>query len=292
MKKLRIFICLLLLTALLCGCTGRQSSCDILATTGPVAEIATALVQHTGLTVDTLISESVSCLHDYTLSVQQMQCVQSSSLILLSGCGLEEFMLDALSGQQVIELADGVKLLEADGHEHEEEQGHEHEHEHDPHIWLDPDNLIVMTHNAAAALCANWPEHTQTITDNEQAFCASLTALKQEGEQALSGLSCRELVTFHDGFSYFADAFDLTIAASMEIEPGSEATAKELSQIVELVQEHGLTAIFTEKNGTTDAAGIISRETGAAVYALDMGMESGATAAIRHNIKTIQEALG
>ena len=90
MKKLSIAICLLAL-ALLAGCTPSvgAGSADILATTGPVAEIAEALTEHTGLTVDTLISESVSCLHDYALSVRQMQAVQKSNLVLLSGCGLE-----------------------------------------------------------------------------------------------------------------------------------------------------------------------------------------------------------
>ena len=43
---------------------------------------------------------------------------------------------------------------------------------------------------------------------------------------SLESLSCRELITFHDGFSYFADAFDLTILRAMEEEAGSEASAR------------------------------------------------------------------
>lgn len=298
MKKLRIPI-LLLILAVLAGCASgaRTSPADILATTAPVAEIAGALVNGTGLTVDTLIAESVSCLHDYSLSVRQMEAVQRSTLVLLSGCGLEEFMADALYGRDVIEIAGGVTVHETDGHDHDHDHDHEHEedghdHELDAHIWLDPDNLAIMTHNAAAALRERWPEHADTITQNEAAFCDQLAALKTYGQQELAALSCRELVTFHDGFSYFADAFDLTIAASMEIEAGSEPSAAELREIVTLVRERGIPAIFTEKNGTTDAAGIVSRETGAEIYTLDMGMETGALAAIRHNIDTIREALG
>lgn len=293
MKKLRIVICLLAV-ALLAGCAPPAGTgpADILATTGPVAEIAGALTENTGLTVDTLITESVSCLHDYSLSVRQMQAVQESSLVLLSGCGLEEFMEDALAGRDVIEIADGVAVHEVSGHDHDHEDGHGHEHEPDPHIWLDPGNLIIMTRNAADALSSRWPEHAETIKKNASAFCAELAALRAYGEAELSNLNCRELVTFHDGFSYFAEAFDLSIAASMEIEAGSEPSAMELREIVDLVREHELPAVFTEKNGAVDAAGIVSRETGASVFALDMGMEDGATAAIRHNIDTIREALG
>ncbi len=291
MKKLRIGI-LLLILAMLAGCAAgaKTSTAVILATTAPVAEIAGALVESTGLTVDTLIAESVSCLHDYSLSVRQMQAVQQSSLVLLSGCGLEAFMADALYGRDVIEIADGVDVHALDEDEHDGQDGHDHEL--DPHIWLDPDNLVIMTHNAAEALRGRWPEHADTITQNEAAFCDQLDALKAYGQQALSALSCRELVTFHDGFSYFAAAFDLTIAASMEIEAGSEPSAAELVGIVTLVREHNIPVIFTEINGTADAAGIVSRETGAEIYTLDMGMQSGALAAIRHNIDTIREALG
>lgn len=293
MKKLRIVICLLA-AALLAGCAPPAGTgpADILATTGPVAEIAGALTENTGLTVDTLITESVSCLHDYSLSVRQMQAVQESSLVLLSGCGLEEFMEDALAGRDVIEIADGVAVHEVSGHDHDHEDGHDHEHEPDPHIWLDPGNLIIMTRNAADALSSRWPVHAETIEENASAFCAELAALKAYGEAELSNLNCRELVTFHDGFSYFAEAFDLSIAASMEIEAGSEPSAMELREIVDLVREHELPAVFTEKNGAVDAAGIVSRETGASVFVLDMGMEDGATAAIRHNIDTVREALG
>ena len=52
---------------------------------------------------------------------------------------------------------------------------------------------------------------------------------------SLESLSCRELITFHDGFSYFADAFDLTILRAMEEEAGSEASAREVADIVAAV---------------------------------------------------------
>lgn len=293
MKKLRIGILLLTLFGLMGCASGTPGSpADILATTAPVAEIAEALTAGTGLTVDTLISEPVSCLHDYSLSVRQMQAVQSSSLILITGGGAEAFLENVLAGQDVISLSDGIGLREAGGGEHPHEASHEHEHEYDIHIWLDPACLAVMTQNAARALCAQWPEHAAAITHNADAFCDALDALAQYGYAALSQLSCRELVTFHEGFAYFAAAFDLTIAASMEIEPGSEPAARELTELVTLVRERQIPAIFTERNGTADAAGIVSRETGAEIYTLDMGMEHGATAAIRHNIDTIREALG
>ena len=122
---------------------------------------------------------------------------------------------------------------------------------------------------------------------------ADLDALQCYGEAALSDLGCRELVTFHDGFSYFAQAFDLTILEAVEEESGSEASAQELIELINLVEKKSLPAIFTESSGSTSAAGVISRETGCGLYTLDMAMSGDSYFdAMYHNIDTIKEALG
>jgi ABC-type Zn uptake system ZnuABC Zn-binding protein ZnuA len=78
----------------------------------------------------------------------------------------------------------------------------------------------------------------------------------------------------------------------MEEESGSEASAQELKELIATVREHHLPALFTERSGSVSAAGIISAETGATVYALDMAMSGNDYfEAMYHNIDTIKEAL-
>ena len=117
--------------------------------------------------------------------------------------------------------------------------------------------------------------------------------LQAYGEAQLQDLSSRELLTFHDGFSYFAQAFGLSILEAIEEESGSEASAQELIHLINLVEDHGLPAIFIEANGSASAAAVIARETGAASFALDMAMAGDDYfEAMYHNIDTIREALG
>ena len=74
---------------------------------------------------------------------------------------------------------------------------------------------------------------------------------------------------------------------------GSEASAQELKHLIGIVREHDLPAIFTERNGSASAAGVISRETGVTVYSLDMAMAGDSYFdAMYRNIDTIKEALG
>ena len=89
------------------------------------------------------------------------------------------------------------------------------------------------------------------------------------------GPALPELITFHDGFSYFADAFDLTILRAIEEEAGGEASAREVADIVTEIQTHQLPAIFTEVNGADATAQIIHRECGVPVYALTLMMSAG-----------------
>ena len=80
--RIRLSALLLALFLLLPGCAARESGGDIAATTAPVAEFAQAITEGTGLTVTRLITDSVSCLHDYSLSVRQMEAVEESQVVL------------------------------------------------------------------------------------------------------------------------------------------------------------------------------------------------------------------
>lgn len=282
MKQVRILVLLLLCLAL-AGCAKQQDAAQarVTATTYPVAQFTEAVCEGTDIAVSRVISDAVSCLHDYSLSVDQMKAIAQADVVVLSGLGLEDFMEDALAdAKSYIDASAGVPT-------HAGEDGTT-----DPHIWLSPENACIMVQNIADGLAERFPDKAETFQKNAEAYCQSLQQLQADGEALLSTLSCRELVTFHDGFSYFTSAFDLTILAAIEEESGAEASAKDLTEIINLVNAHALPAIFTEANGSTAAASVVSEETGCAVFALDMCMgDRPYLDAMRYNLETIAEAL-
>ena len=287
MKKL---VCAILIAVLLCGCAPSQEF-HIIATTLPVYTFTQRLCEGTDLRVGRLITESVSCLHDYTLKVNQMQMLEQAEAVVISGAGLEDFLEDALlSSDMRIDASHGLSLLEGPHEDHEHHEGHSHAE--DPHIWLSPKNAAVMAANISSSLCDLYPAHRQTIQSNLETLLSDLDALQKYGEDALKELRSRELITFHDGFSYLAESFDLTILEAVEEEAGSEASAKQLISLIHLVQQHQLPAIFTEPNGSASVAGIVAAETGIPIFTLDMAM-SGEDyfEAMYRNIDTLKEAL-
>ena len=291
MKPFIFLFILALLMTLLGGCSAPETA-DIAATTLPVYEFTQRLCQGTELTVTRLVTEQVSCLHDYSLRVSQMRAVTAAQVVVQSGAGLEDFLSKALSASRgtLIDASHGITLLEGGCH-HDHE--HDHKHEQDSHIWLSPANAKIMAKNICNGLSAKYPAYLQTFERNLQGLLADLDALQSYGEETLRDLSCRELVTFHDGFAYFAEAFDLEILHAVEEESGSEASAQLLKELIIAVEQHQLPAIFTEANGSTAAANVICRETGVKNYQLDMAMAGNSYfEAMYRNIDTVKEALG
>ena len=294
MKKCAIVLILAMILAMMAGCSapGREGG-QIAATTLPVYDFTQRLCEGTGLTVTRLVTEQVSCLHDYSLNVNQVKASEAAETIVISGAGLEDFLGDILQEDKVIDASAGIELLESHHHHHDEAEQEPHDHEHDPHLWLSPVHAGTMARNICAGLTQAYPQHQQALEANLNALLADLDELQAYGEAQLAELGCRELVTFHDGFAYFAQAFDLTILEAMEEESGSEASAQELTGLIDLVKEHQLPAVFTEKNGSDSAASVISSETGAEVFALDMAMSGDSYFdSMYYNIDTLKEALG
>ena len=284
-KTLVIFI---LLTLLLTGCA-REESAQIAATTLPVYTFTSMLCEETDITVTRLVTENVSCLHDYTVKVSQMRAVEGAEAVICSGAGLEDFLEDVLvDAEHVIDASKKVDLNCTDDHDHDG-----HHHEHDPHIWLSPENAKQMSKTICDALSSLYPQHKARFKENYIALAEKLDALQDYGEETLKNLTCRQLLTFHDGFAYFAESFDLQIVKAIEEESGSEASAKELIELIEIVNTHSLPAVFTEVNGSTAAAQTIAKETGTKIYTLDMAMAGDDYFdAMYRNINTVKEALG
>lgn len=288
MKMIAYLCVLLLLIGMLSGCVAKEEPADIAATTLPVYQFTQLLCEGTGLTVTRLITENVSCLHDYALTVNQVKAVESANLIVINGAGLEDFMDDLLKGKNVIDSSAGIQLLEG-CHDHDHEG---HTHEMDPHIWLSVANATMIAMNVYNGLCHAYPEHADTFHSNMHSLMQKLQELDTYAKQMLQDLSCRELITFHDGFAYLADAYDLTILAAVEEEAGSEVSSQALIELIELVRDHNLIAIFMEENGSDAAAKIISTETGVNLYILNMAMAGDDYfEAMYHNINTLREAL-
>ena len=205
-----------LILTLIAGCN-TTSQAQIATTTAPVYQFTAKLCAGTDLSITRLVTENVSCLHDYTLQTSQMRAIENAEVVIISGAGLESFLDEALiNAHTIIDASAGISLICHDeDHEHHNDT---HSHSVDPHIWLSPANAEYMARNICAGLSALYPKHKDVFEHNLSLLLNDLRTLQEYAAAQLADLSCREIVTFHDGFSYMSQAFELEILHSIEEE--------------------------------------------------------------------------
>ena len=280
MKKIKLFMAIMTLLAAVSGCApaAEEARLTVVCTTYPIYLFASSLAEGVeGVAVERLDTGSVSCLHDYSLSMEDMKKLERADVIALNGAELEEFLEDALetSDAAVIDCSAGVELLEGLSHHHDGDEHDDHGHW-DPHYWMDPANARTMAANLRNSLVLLDPDHAAEYENNAVRTEKILLHVEEETRTLVEKYPLQGgpgLITFHDGFQYFAKAFHLPLLASIEEEAGSEASAHEIVEITELVKEHGIPVIFTEVNGSDATANAIARETGCRVAQLTMIMD-------------------
>ena len=303
-RRLSVLLSFFLLLSL-SACGGRSAAnpdptFTVAAATYPVYLFTTAVADGAdGVDVELIVNEPTSCLHDYTLTVQDMKTIEGADVIVMNGAGLEAFMDSALSRSDaaLISCDQRLTLLNADGHAHEHDHEHGHEHEDDPHYWLSPEYAAAMLTTICAELSELDSANRERYAENLAAALDALSELDPRLDE-VRALGGGELITFHDGFRYFARDCSLELLRSIEEEEGSEASAAELAEIIDLIREHNIDAIFTEVNGSSAAANTVARETGVTVGQLNMimsGQGSGLQPyldAMHSNYDAILTALG
>lgn len=297
MRRLAALACALALA--LTGCGGPPAEDDalhVLATTYPVYLFTTAVTEGAeGVEVDLLVNQPTSCLHDYTLTVTDMKAVQRADVIVMNGAGLEDFLADALDGSEavVIDCSAGLDLLPAQGHE-----GHHHDTLYDPHIWMDPSYAAQMVEAIVQGLSALDGGGADLFRLNGDLAQQTLAGAAADWAGELERWQGRSIITFHDGFQYFASFLGLDIYKAIEEEEGATVSARELKEIISLLRQEGPGSIpiFTDVNGSTASAETIAREVGCQVYELSMLMSGEGTGiqpyleAMERNIQAITEA--
>jgi zinc transport system substrate-binding protein len=139
----------------------------------------------------------------------------------------------------------------------------------DPHVWLDPQNMIHVARTVENALSEARPDLAEEFDRNARDLIADLEVLDQNSREALSQCDARAIVTSHDAFAYFAQAYDLRIFPIAGIEPSSEPSSAQLARLSRTVRSQGIDTIFTEELVDSAIAETLARETGAEVDVLD-----------------------
>jgi zinc transport system substrate-binding protein len=275
-------------TLVLAACGGESSSSDTSAPAGDVLTIATSfyplseIVEQvtTGMNVDivNLTPPGVGA-HDHELTARQLDDLTAVDAVFYLGGGLqpsvEKAVAQLLSTITVMDLMNHARTIDAikkDDHDNHNDEKEEDEHAHgdtDPHVWLDPANMVSMTQAVVSTLSTLSPESATTLDTNAAAYIAELEQLGTSMDTAFSNCTSRALVTSHDAFGYFAARAKLDTVPIAGVNPENEPSAKELEAIAKVARDAKATTVFFEAQLPEGLAKTVASAIGAKVDVVD-----------------------
>jgi zinc transport system substrate-binding protein len=234
--------------------------------------------------------------HDWEPTIQDVQQMQKSNLIIINGIGFENWVhsLKELDYSGTI-VDTSVGIIIRDSEIIDEHETDEHDHESgDPHIWLNPVLAKIQVQNIADSFSQQDPQNQQFYQTNAKSYIKKLDNLDNKIRKELSTCN-RDFIAFHDAFSYFADEYELhqhTIISSND--PHAEPTAKTLENVINTARELQIQIIFTEESVDTRVSNVIANEISGKILVLspiETGIDGNYISRMTQNLDNLKEAL-
>jgi zinc/manganese transport system substrate-binding protein len=237
--------------------------------------------------------------HVYAPSPADAKNVGAAKVVFVNGLGLEGWMtrLVTASGTKAstVVATMGIKPRRMED-EHRPGQLVS-----DPHAWQSIANAKIYVANIREGLIRADPAGKRDYEANASAYLAKLDTLETEVKEAMAKIPAerRRIITTHDAFGYFGDAYRMEFISPEGVSTESEVSAQDVAKIIGQIRKQKIPAVFMENISDPRLMQQIARETGARIggtlYSDALSDEKGPAASyidmMRHNVKQLAAAL-
>ena len=292
-----ILILTCLMTMALVACSRSEAAPDgkttVVASFYPLAEAASRVGGDLA-SVDDLTPPGVEP-HDLELAPDDVEAIATADVVVYLGGGFQPAVQDAVTQDAQGVVVDALDTVDT-------HQGPPGEAEVvDPHVWLDPARYERIVSAVARALGEADPSDADTFRADANAYNDQLSTLDKDFRAGLSNCERSTIVTSHEAFGYLAERYGLTQVAIAGLSPEAEPDPRRLAEIRDLVQQQGITTIFSEELVSPKVAETLANEAGVTVEVLnpiesltDDQARAGEDylSIMRENLDTLRGALG
>lgn len=265
-------------------------------TVASLSTITTDLAKSIGgshVKVDPIIKAGVDP-HEFEPTPLDVRKVADANLVLFTGKGIEGYLtkLEEATGgpSKFLDVGTSIPSLTM------KEEGKIVE---DPHWWHSVENVKRATRVIAAAFSKADPANSESYQKNAENYLISLDELQRWIRVQVARLSHdqRKLVTSHDALQYFAHDYGFTIFPVKGISTNEEPSSQHVKEIIEVIRNQQVKAVFFESIENPQAVKQISRESGAktgyTLYSDGLGEDEASTyeSMMRHNVSAIVDGL-
>jgi len=226
--------------------------------------------------------------HAFQLRPSDVRATAKAGLVVLNGLGFDgwaERLTQAAGYRGKLVIATrGVRQLGAD-----------------PHAWQNVANVKIYVENIREGLAHADPANATGYQQAAAAYAARLDALDAEIRATLAAIprTRRRIVTSHDAFAYYGDAYGMDFLAPQGTSTDSEPSARQLAALIAQIRAEGVRALFLENISNQQVLRQVARETGVrigpTVYSDALSAASGPAATylemMRHNTSAFAATL-
>lgn len=209
--------------------------------------------------------------HSFDPTQKDMMNLADSDIFFYVGLGLEGFVeksKSSLKSQHVklvsvsSDLPSELLSESEDGDEGDHNHGSTHNYEVDPHVWISPVLSIELAESIKNNLIESLPKHSEYFESNFKSLKEDLVELDDEYKLMGSSADNKSFLVSHASFGYISDTYGLEQLSLSGMNPQSEPSQKQLSNLVDYIKGKDLSYILYEQNVSSKLSEIIGDELG------------------------------
>jgi len=245
--------------------------------------------------------------HSFEPAPQDAAKLANADLVFANGLDLEAFLepliASAGAAERVVYVSQGITPLALAEEEPGHAEGEAHDHGGlDPHVWMDPNNVLVWVDNIEKALATRDPAHAADYAANAQRYRQALQDLDAWIRDQVAQIPAerRKIVTDHLVFGYFAQryGFEQVGAVVPGFSTAAAPSAQDIGQLEDQMRQAGVKAIFVGTTVNPALAQRLAEDVGAKVITVYTGSLSPADGPaanyldfMRYNVRALVEGL-
>lgn len=260
MKKLSVFILVLIQLVLLSACQSSEPNSDKLQVYTSFYAMYDFAKQIGGDKTDIyLLCPSGQEPHDFEPTARDIAKLSEADIFIYNGMGMEHWTdsVTATLGDDVaiVKTTDNVRLNKFTAG--------------DPHVWLNPDNAYIQLKAIADAFMEKDPANRDYYNKNLKECKEKIKRLMQDLESAKNMFSSHSIVVSHYAYSHLCDVIDISPYAVNGTDNSGDPTPQRMAEIENYIKSNDIKYIFTEPMGTSDIMKTIAKDTNCEILVLD-----------------------
>ena len=209
---------------------------------------------------------NVGCLHDYTLTTEDMKKVEDADVFITNGLGMENFLEKVINANANMKIIDSSKNIE---------NTISHEEETNAHIWTNTEKYIQQIQNIKEGLQEADSANREVYEANANQYIQEIENLKEEYAEKLQALEERKAINLNEAFEYLGQELGMEMTTIETDHEESTLSAEMLRTIIDNMKEQDIEMIIVAKEDNKTNAETIANETGAKIYELNSGLTGG-----------------